>query len=155
MPTTVLIKDIVDALEMQGEELGYYLDLDTGSVELVHDDLLRQAEESEDDEAPNVPGWQERDWKVCRRIVLTDRFLGLPTKAHIHDWEIMRDFSSSMPSEEIRQDLLDAIHGAGAFRHFQTRIRRHSVLEAWNAFHNEALSRIAIDWCKAHHIAWK
>jgi hypothetical protein len=35
MPPTVLLKDIVDALEMQFDEYSSYLDLDTGKVETV------------------------------------------------------------------------------------------------------------------------
>ena len=49
MPATVRLSDIVDALEMQFAESSTFLDRDTGKVETVSHDLLREAEESGDD----------------------------------------------------------------------------------------------------------
>jgi hypothetical protein len=50
-----------------------------------------------------------------------DRVKRLPTEYDVHEWEIMRDFADSLPTAKIREDLLDAIHGARAFRSFQER----------------------------------
>jgi hypothetical protein len=50
MPATVKLKDIVDALDVQSDESTYFVDPDTGEVELVSKDLLREAEESGDDD---------------------------------------------------------------------------------------------------------
>ena len=50
MSATVLLKDIVDALEMVSDELPSFLDLDSGEVETVHRELLGLAEECGDDE---------------------------------------------------------------------------------------------------------
>jgi hypothetical protein len=119
MPTAVLLTDIVNELEMQFDEQPSFLDLDTGQVESVSRDLLREAEEAEDgDPEPSLPAWQKEQWEVAKRIVSTDRFKPLPRKFDVNDWEIMHDFARSIRSEKIREDLLDAIHGAGAFRHF-------------------------------------
>jgi hypothetical protein len=84
MPATVLLKDIVDALEMQIEESSSFLDLDTGQVETVSRDLLNEAEEPGEEE-PDLPDWQKSKWEVARRIVSSDRFVGLPTKFDIHE----------------------------------------------------------------------
>jgi hypothetical protein len=58
MPVTVRLSDIVDALEMQFDESSSFLDRDTGKVETVAHDLLSEAEESGDDEEPDLPAWQ-------------------------------------------------------------------------------------------------
>src|SRR5207247_2936571 len=63
MPVIVRLKDIVDALEMQFDESSSFLDLDSGQVELVTHDLLRQAEEPDDDEKPDLPACQTREWE--------------------------------------------------------------------------------------------
>jgi hypothetical protein len=88
MPATVVLQDIVDALEMQFDEVASFLDLETGQVETIPDDLLRKAEEDDGDE-PDLPDWQEGQWEVARRIVSTDRFVSLPTQFDVHEWEIM------------------------------------------------------------------
>jgi hypothetical protein len=155
MPTTVALEGIVDALEMQLDEHSSFLDLDTGQVETVSHDLLRQAEKSGDDEKPDLPEWQEPEWEAAKRIVSTDRFVSLPTKFDVHEWEIMEDFSSSVKSARIREELLNAIHGSGAFRHFKDTLRRRGIESDWFAFRTEALRKIAREWCEENQIAWK
>ena len=70
MPATVRLKDIVDALEMQFEESSAFLDLDTGQVETVSHALLREAEDSGDEE-PDLPTWQRDEWEIalCCRFI--------------------------------------------------------------------------------------
>jgi hypothetical protein len=155
MSATVLLKDIVDALEMQLDEASSFLDLDTGRIETVSHDLLGEAEESADDEEPDLPAWQKPEWEVARRIVSTDRFLELPTKFDVHEWAIMEDFSQSVASARIREELLNAIRGAGAFRYFKDTLRRHRMESAWFEFRAAALNQIARDWCEGNHIPWK
>jgi len=126
MPAAVFLKDIVDALEMQFDESSSFLDLDTGQVETVSHDLLNQAEEP-GEETPDFPDWQEGEWEVAKRIVSTDRFVKLPTKFDIHEWSIMEEFSYSVDSRPVQADLIKALHGRGAFRHFKDIVRRHGI----------------------------
>src|SRR5690242_16057183 len=97
---TVLLRDIVDGLEMQSDEASSFLDLHTGKVETVSVDLLRRADDSPDAQ-PDLPAWQEREWDIAKGIIATDRFRQLPTKFDVHEWAIMRDFSYSVLSDTI------------------------------------------------------
>jgi hypothetical protein len=154
MAATVLLKDLAEALEMHLDEYSSFLDLDTGQIESISKDLLRQAEASPDDE-PDLPGWQEQEWEIAKRIVSTRRFRPLPTQFDVHEWSIMEDFSNSVKSGRIRAELLDAIHGAGAFRHFKHMLRLHQIESQWYAFREDALRKIAIEWCKENNVAWR
>ena len=153
MAVTVQLKDIVDALEMQLDEYLSYLDLDSGKVETVSKDLLNEAEESNDDQEPDLPDWQKPEWEIARRIVSTDRFKSLPTKYDVNEWEIMRDFADSVESGKISEELLRAIHGAGAFRYFKDTLRRRGIEKKWFEFRDEALKTIAREWCEEEGIA--
>ena len=156
MSATVLLKDIVDALEMVSDEFLSFLDLDTGEVETVHRELLGRAEECADDEEPDLPAWQDEEWEVAKRIVLSDRFRKLPTKSEVHQWAIMRDFADSVKSERIGEELSNSLHGKGAFRYFKDTLRRHRGLEsAWFEFRSEALAEMARDWCEENHVEWR
>ena len=154
MAVTVLLKDIVEALAMQLDEYESYLDLDTGQVAHVSSYLLRHADES-DDEPDDLPDWQKPEWQAAKRVMSTDRMISLPTKFDIHEWQIMSDFSQSVQSARVRDELQHAIHGSGAFRHFKSTIRRHGVEKDWFAFRDNALREIAIEWCKENDIAWR
>jgi uncharacterized protein UPF0158 len=64
----------------------------------------------------------------------------------------MQDFSYSVESDRIREDLLRAIHGAGAFRNFKDTLRRHRTELAWFPFRADALTQIALNWCEENRI---
>jgi Uncharacterised protein family (UPF0158) len=155
MRPTVHLIDIVEALEMQFDESSSFLDRDTGQVETVSNVLLRQAEEYSGTEEPDLPTWQKQEWEIAKQIVSTDRFQKLPTKFEVHEWAIMQEFSRSVESDRIREDILHAIHGAGAFRNFKDTLRRHGIESAWFAFRAEALRQIALNWCEENHIVWE
>jgi hypothetical protein len=140
---------------MMMDESSSFVDLDTGKVETVSDYLLRKAEESDDDQEPDLPTWQKPEWEVAKRITFSGRFAELPTKFDVHEWAIMDDFSRSVESAEIRDELRNAIHRSGAFRYFKDTLRRRRMEAAWFAFREEALRQIAIDWCEMKGIAWE
>jgi len=152
MPATVRLNDIVEALEIQFDESSSFLDRETGEVETISNDLLREAEDSGTDEELDLES-QEQEWETAKLIVSTDRFLELPSKFDVHEWSIMQDFAQSVESDKIRADLLHAIHGAGAFRNFKYIIRRDGIEKTWYAFRTEALRQIALEWCEEHEIA--
>jgi hypothetical protein len=154
VPATVHLNDVIDALEMQFDEALSYLDVDAGQVVTVSEDLLRKAEER-GDEAPDLPEWQKDEWEIAKRVVSTDRYTPLPTKFDVPEWGIMQDFSSSVESDDIRDELSRAIHGASAFGNFKDTVRRLGIESAWFAFRAEALRQIALDWCEENQIAWE
>jgi len=96
-----------------------------------------------------------RGVEVSKRIGATDRFIELPSKLDVNEWTIMEEFSESVKSPRIREELRDAIHGAGAFRQFRSTIRRHHIEKDWYAFRDNALREIAIEWCEENGISWK
>jgi hypothetical protein len=56
MPATAKLKDIVDALDVHFDESTYFVNLDTGELELVSEDILREAEEfGGEDEEHDLP----------------------------------------------------------------------------------------------------
>jgi hypothetical protein len=67
----------------------------------------------------------------------------------------MQDFSCSVESDRIREELLRVIHGAGAFRNFKDTLRRYGIEPAWFAFRAGALRQIALDWCEENQIICK
>ena len=67
----------------------------------------------------------------------------------------MQDFSSSVESDDIRDELSRAIHGAGAFGNFKDTVRRLGIESTWFAFRAEALRQTALDWCEENQIAWE
>jgi hypothetical protein len=145
------LKEIVNALEAQTDESRSYFDTLTGEVYDVSLSMIGAAEDGE--EHPDIPEWQQKEWELAQRIVQSDGILQLPTKYEIHEWEIMNRFSQSVKKDAVRDDLLDAIHGPGAFRSFKSALRRHRIEQDWYDFRDQALRDIAAEWCEDHGIA--
>jgi hypothetical protein len=140
----VRVADIVDVLDLQFDEQLSYLNIDTGEVETVSREVLSMVEEGEP--ADDLPEWQHREFEVATSIVESDRFLRLPSKEDVHEWQIMDDFAHAVEDHSIRNHLLSAIRGRGAFRYFKDVIHHHGIQEDWYVFRKDALREIAIDW---------
>jgi hypothetical protein len=150
MATKVLLQEVLDALEMAGDEMSSYVNLDTGQVLSVGHEELRLAEEEDPD--PNQPEWQ-RDLVAEAKLVLEgERWIELPGKVEIHEWDMMRRFGLSLSDASAREEVADAIHGAGAFRAFKSAIRRIGLEAAWFAYREKALETIARDFLEDHDL---
>ena len=90
-----------------------------------------------------------------REALESGDFLALPGKFEIHEWAMMEHFSSSEARAARREELLDAIHGAGAFRSFRSAIGRLGIEDEWFRFRQAAFEEIATDWLKAHDISFR
>jgi len=85
----------------------------------------------------------------------SEDYIALPTKFDIHEYEIMKRFCLSIEDDMLRDDLLDAIQGSGAFRRFKNMIYRRGIQDAWYSYRRAALEEIAIEWLTEHGIAYR
>jgi hypothetical protein len=66
---------------------------------------------------------------MLKEIIQGEKWLALPSKFDIHDYSIMESFCSSQQNPSLRDRLLSAIHGSGAFRRFREATEQEGVLE--------------------------
>ena len=90
-----------------------------------------------------------------REVLGSKDFIPLPDKFEINEWSIMQRFAVSQPDPDHRDDLLNAIHGRGAFRLFKILLDRLKLREEWFRFRDEALEWIAIDFLEINEIPYK
>ena len=87
-----------------------------------------------------------------RAALESDDFLALPDKFEIHEWAIMERFANGQVREARRDELLDAIHGAGAFRSFRSAVRRLRIEEEWCRDQGDPQRPLVRNWALAHLI---
>jgi hypothetical protein len=151
MGVIVSLKEIVDAMDLPNEEWVSYLNPTTGEIVTVTDEDRRLAEREDVDE-DSLPEWERESLRIARAVLESGDCLALPDKFEIHEWALMERFSNSQAREGRRDVLLDAMHGAGAFRMFRSAIRRLGIEDEWCAFRQSAFEDIAKDWLEAHEI---
>jgi Uncharacterised protein family (UPF0158) len=153
MSVVVSLKNVVAAMDFQSDEATAYLNRGTGEIETVNDEDRCFAEDETAD-VQKLPAWQRASVLKARQVLDSADFVPLPDKFEIHEWAIMERFAISQTSRTTRAELIDAIHGRGAFRMFQDTVRRLGIEEAWLAFREAAFEDIARDWLESHDIPY-
>ena len=151
MSKVISVREIISALEAASDDCTSYLDPETGEIMLVTEEERALAE---DECWEDAPAWQREMIPKIRAALEGDRRLGLPDRFDIHEWSIMERFSRTQNIERIRSELLNAIHGAGAFRTFRSAIRRLGLEQTWYQFRDEALADIARSWLEEHKLKY-
>src|SRR5438552_1033887 len=123
MAVVVSLRDVVEAIDLPNNEWTSYLNLKTGEIVTVTDED-RDLVEDEDLDEQDLPELQRESLPKMREALASDDFAALPSKFEIHEWAIMERFARSQANAVRCDELLDAIHGAGAFRTFRSAIRR-------------------------------
>ena len=152
MAPVISLREVIEAMEMTGGDCVSYLNPETGEIITVTEEVRLLAE---DESLDDVPEWQREMLPKIRAVLESDLFLELPDSFDIHEWSIMDEFSRAQKSERIRQELADAIHGAGAFRMFRNAIRRLGLEQGWYQFRDAALAEIARHWLEEHLLRYK
>src|SRR5437867_3355699 len=113
-PVMVSLHDVVVEMDLLNDEWTAYLNRRTGELVTVTDDDARLA--VEDEEAADLPDWQQERLPKVREVLGSDDFLVLPDKDEINEYGIMEDFCLGLEDPALRDALLGAIRGSGAFR---------------------------------------
>jgi hypothetical protein len=147
MAAKISLNEVVNALEMSSDELSSFVNRQTGQVLTLTNETLRMAEEETTQE---LSDWQEQELQNSREVLDSEDWLDLPSKFEVHEWELMNRFGQSLSIPAQRDEILDAIHGSGAFRNFKGAIRRLRLEESWFAFKGSALEEMARSWLGEH-----
>lgn len=147
MATKVSLSQVVEALELASDEMSWFVSKQTGKVVLLSHEAMRLAE---DDSKADLPEWQEEELRMARDVLGSTEWLRLPSKFDVHEWEIMNRFGQSVSVPAQREEVLDAIHGGGAFRQFKSTVRRLRLEDTWFSFRSSAFEDMARSWLNDH-----
>mgnify|MGYP006302984517 CR=1 FL=1 len=150
MTTRAKLSAILEGLEFQNDQTHGWVDRRTGEVVMLSDEEIAAADEGDD--PADLPEWVRENIDQVKAVLADEagRFVELPDRFDLDEWEMMRDFAAGRQDEALREKLLDAIQGRGAFGRFKDRIHEAGVAEEWYAFRDGRFRRIALDWCEAH-----
>ncbi len=128
----IKLQQVIDAVEQADDNWTGFYDTHTGET-------VWQGDRFFDD-----------DYGETAELIETsgNRFYRFPTKFDIHEYSIMEDFVDNFPSGAIRNELMNAIHGRGAFRRFKDTLYRYGIEQSWYDYQAEAYKQIAIRWCR-------
>lgn len=153
MAVTVSLHEVVEEIGPLMDGFTAYLNRRTGELFTIGDE--DEALLDDDADPDDLPEWQREGLPKIREVLTSEDWLPLPTKFDIHEWEIMDQFARAVEDPVFRNDLMNAIRGAGAFRYFKDTVFRYGARDVWYEFRTAALERIAIDWLEEREIAYR
>ncbi|MFH1679109.1 MAG: UPF0158 family protein [Candidatus Eisenbacteria bacterium] len=121
------------AYEQGSAEARYFLDVQTGEIIPIFVDLIERGGNPED----------------ARRIAsgVNVRYFLIPHKPSREGYAEMEEFIGTVKEKRLRQALLDAIEGKGAFRRFREVLVSYPVEEErWLSTRDERIRGELADW---------
>lgn len=130
---------VLDAIEAADDNYTYFLDMETGESVFLVDELITGLDnEGLDDEIQENFG----------------RYLRLPTRFEIHEYNIMEQFIWSLPEGQQQNMLERAIQGRGAFRRFKDMVYNLGLDKKWFQYEADTYKKMAIEWCRNQEIEY-
>ncbi|MDA1101382.1 MAG: UPF0158 family protein [Proteobacteria bacterium] len=154
MPLPMNLQAVADQMDLPSDEMTACISRITGALVSFSDEEFFAAEPDVDDAGTDELSseWRQEAAEQANVVLENDDYVALPNKFDIHECSIMERFCHSLDDERVRNALLRAIGGRGAFRSFKDRISEEGVREDWFAFRSLALKRIAADFLESQGI---
>jgi hypothetical protein len=154
MNPPVKLREIIEAIDFQSDEMAAYLNTRTGQIITISDEEVRAAEEG--DPLDDYPDWQQDNIRIARDFLDNeDDYLALPTKYDLNEYQIMEKFVFALKDTRTSELLYTSIKGKGAFRRFKDKLQRLQLDDEWYAYRDAALRQVAIDWCESNQVQFK
>jgi len=152
MSVRVSLAKIVDAFDEQSEESTSHLNIKTGKIVTVMGEYKLAVEDGVD--LSDETDWLRDEVETAADVMESDDYLTLPTQFDIHEYRIIERFCLSLDDDDLRDQMLNAISGRGAFRMFKDGIHRHNIADDWYRYRQAAFREIAIEWCQRNGLEY-
>ena len=127
---------VLEAVEMASDNCTYYYDMQEKESVCYMDPIFYGHDEENDDLGELI----EAEWMT--------RFIALPTRFEINEYNIMESFiEEEIPNESVQDYMFSRIHGKGAFRRFKEDVRKIGMEQDWYDYRDQAYRNVAIEWC--------
>jgi hypothetical protein len=165
------LDELAIALDTDFSELHQYLDLETGRIVPIMQEMAWELEEIYDeiyDEEGNRvvtledylqqrddPDWQKEMMLEADRVEqgYGTRYIRVERDDPYDDYRAMERFIGTVGDAHLRERLWNAIQGRGAFRRFKDLLARHpQVREDWFEFKDARLQERVANWLEFHEI---
>ena len=150
MATQAKLKDIIDGMEFQSDEINSYLNKVTGKVVTIPNEAFNAVESGDDSLYDFGPEMLEE----AREVSDGKDWISLPDRFDIDEYRMMENFALSVEDDKSSGLLQVALQGSGAFRRFKDTAIILKLEQDWYDYRNRAYKEAAIDWCKAYNIEY-
>lgn len=145
----VKLSDLIDTIQCQPEEYECYVNLKTGEIIEISDEVRSVVEHGDED----YPDWMEDEIQNFIEFEEDeDNYLMLPTQHDLNEHGMMENFAEELQQETVRERLFTALNGKNAALRFKAEATALGLAEAWYKYRNECYKEYLIDWCEENDL---
>jgi hypothetical protein len=152
MKATVLLSDIIEALELTSESIKFYLNVKTGEVLTMSEGELLSARE--DEPSDDHSDWDDEFLNNPEALIDVDEFLSLPNVYEIDEPFMMENFCDTIGEPAVRSALRAGTKARDASENFKNTAQQYGLGEEWEQFRENAYRDVAIEWCVSNDIPY-
>lgn len=153
------------------DSFDYFLDLWTGEVAVLSEDILEKVgarlydgdfdligddiEYIEFSEEPILPYWMEDEVELVLNLILENngRYVRIPERRSPEAHQVMSGFLETVEEPVLREELAHALCGRGAFRKFKDILRDHpKERKKWHGHNARAMKKVITEWLKSFEV---
>jgi len=145
--------DLGLALDSSSWEFEQYLDVETGKIVMITDDIRRQIEDPDPDFEPAE--WEKELIEEAKQVEENSdsRYLVIPHQDSHEGYRDMERFIATVRDRRLQDRLERAIQGRGAFRRFRDTVSENpEELKRWNAYSERCDLERMVDWLESEGI---
>jgi len=114
-----------------------------------------EAEGSEPDGPVDPADWEGIIAAKVREIVNSADWIPVPDRSTHDDYRIMAHFCAEQHEGRVREELLSALNGRGAFGRFREVARQQGIEQQWYAYSRRMFVDEVTSWLNSQGIAFR
>ncbi|MDO4535406.1 MAG: UPF0158 family protein [Clostridium perfringens] len=149
------LKDVIEAIELQGDLVNHYYHKNSGIIIYVEDPSVANYKASDIEQLDEYEEW-EKDL-ISSLYDFEENpydYIILPNKEHINEDKMIMDFCNSIEDISLRDNILNEINEENSFFKIKKAIENNGLLSEWYDYRENAERELAINWCKNNNISY-
>ena len=151
----VNLKDVIEAIEFEGDLLTHYYNKKTGVIIYAEDESTSNYKAEDINNLKNFEEW-ERELISCLYDLKEnfEDYIQLPNKDEINEYAMMVEFCRSLSDENFKDKDLEEIQKEYSMRKLREYIESIERLSEWYDYREKAEYQLAINWCEKNNIEY-
>ncbi len=143
--TKVKLSQLIEAIEYSNDENEVVINLKTGEVYFITQEILNLVEDNES----HYADWQKEEVAWAKDYLANpDCYQPFSSPSTADEYKIMEDFIFSLQNQHQQEKLELALQGKGVFRRFKNMVKDLGLESNWFQFREERHKQFALEWCE-------
>lgn len=149
----VNLKDVIEAIEFQGDLVNHYYHKNSGVIIYVEDSSVANYKASDIEKLDEYEEWEKDLISSLYDFEENPQdYIILPNKEYINEDKMILDFCNYIEDASLKDKILNDIAGDSSYLKVKKVIESNGLLSSWYDYRENIEREIAINWCKDNNI---